>query len=392
MSTLNKKWLTIEEEIGKIKKSGRWREIIDLSFDGGRFQLHGLNVVNLSSNDYLGLSRHPDVVKSFVEGALKYGVSTCASRLVCGGRDFYREVEDKIARWKGTESALLFQSGYHANLGVIPAIVGKDDAVFSDELNHASIIDGCRLSGARVYVYRHNDVEHLESLMRSVNARRKLIVTDTVFSMDGDRAPLEDIVEVKERYGAFLMVDDAHGTGVFGKEGEGVVKEKGLTDAVEIQMGTFSKSGGCFGAYIAVSERLKALIVNRARSFIFSTALPPPIVCAISTSIDVMKKERWRAERVLSLARRIRSSASFMGIRTRGDTQIVPLIFGDSERTMLIADKLINMGFFVRGIRPPSVPEGTSRIRVSPSAEHSDEEIDGFISALKEVVGGVIEG
>lgn len=386
MSTINKKWLTIEEEIRRIKISGRWREIVDLSYTDGKFFLHGIEVINFSSNDYLGLSRHPNVVKAFIDGALKFGTSTCASRLVCGGRDFYSAVEDKIAEWKGTETALLFQSGYHANTGVIPALVGKEDIIFSDELNHASIIDGCRLSGAKILIYSHCDIEHLEDLMRKSSGRRKLIITDSVFSMDGDTAPLEKIVEIKEKYGAFLMVDEAHATGIFGREGEGLVKESGLKDVVEIQMGTFSKAGGCFGAYIAISERLKALIINKARSFIFSTALPPPVVSAISASIDVMRRERWRAERVLSYARRIRTTSALMGIRTKGHTQIVPLIFGSSEKTMLIADRLVSMGFFVKGIRPPSVPEGGSRIRVAPSAEHEEDEIERFLSALKEVI------
>jgi 8-amino-7-oxononanoate synthase len=374
MSTRNEFLLTIQEELEKIKEDGLYREIVDLK-EG---------FINLSSNDYLGLSNHPEILSSFIEGAKKYGISSCSSRLVSGGRDVHRETEDKIASWKGKEGAILFQSGYHANTGVISAL--SPDEIFSDRLNHASIIDGCRLSKAILSIYEHCDPDSLEGLLKKSKSRKKLIVSESVFSMDGDMAPLKDIVFLKEKYGALLMVDEAHATGVFGRNGSGLCEDMGIQDGVDVSMGTFSKGAGCFGAYIAGDKIIIDLIVNRARSFIFSTAIPPPIVCAISKSIDIMKRDRWRAERVLGYGERIRKRMKEIGVDTgMSRTQIVPLIIGDERKTMEVASSLMKMGFFVRGIRYPSVPRGLARIRISPSASHSENEIEFFLSRFEEV-------
>ncbi len=366
--------LTIEEEIEKIKKDSLYREIIECAEE----------YINFSSNDYLGLSLHPEIISSFIEGVKRYGVSSCSSRLVSGGRDVHRETEEKIALWKGKEMAILFQSGYHANTGVIPALFPEE--VFSDSLNHASIIDGCRLSKGILNVYEHCDMNILEDLLKRSTKKRKLIITETVFSMDGDIAPLKDIVFLKERYGALLMVDEAHATGVFGKNGAGICEELGISEAIDISMGTFSKGAGCFGAYIAGSKIICELIINRARSFIFSTAIPPAIVCAISKSIEIMRRERWRAQRVLNYGERIRNKMKELVVNTgRSITQIVPLIIGDERKTMEIASILMKRRFFVRGIRYPSVPKEMARIRISPSASQQDKDIDLFLSVFEEV-------
>jgi len=374
MLTKNKFLLTIERDIEKIRKEGLYREIVELK-EG---------FINLSSNDYLGLSSHPEILSSFIEGAKRYGISSCSSRLVSGGREVHKETEEKIASWKRKERALLFQSGYHANTGVISAL--SPDEIFSDRLNHASIIDGCRLSRAMVSIYEHCDPNSLEDFLKKSKAKKKLIITESIFSMDGDIAPLKEIVFLKEKYGALLMVDEAHATGVFGKNGSGFCEEIGISDEIDISMGTFSKGAGCFGAYIAGEKVILELIVNRARSFIFSTAIPPPFVCAISKSIDVMKVERWRAERVLSYGERIRKRMKEIGVDTgMSRTHIVPLIIGDERETMEMASFLMKREFFVRGIRYPSVPKGRARIRISPSASHKENEIELFLSSFEEV-------
>lgn len=375
MLTKNYFLLTIEKELEEIKEKGLWREIVEVE-EG---------YINLSSNDYLGLSSHPEILDAFIEGARVYGVSSCASRLVSGGRRIHREAEERIALWKGKERALLFQSGYHANTGIIPAL--SPDAIFSDELNHASLIDGCRLSRAEVIVYKHCDVDSLEAVLKKYGEKKKkLIITESIFSMDGDIAPLKDIVELKERYGCLLMVDEAHATGVFGKKGSGLGEELGVEEGIDISMGTFSKGAGCFGAYIASSGKICELLINRARSFIFSTAIPPPAVCAILKSLDVMERERWRAKRVLLHGEEIRREMNSLGVSTgKSETQIVPLILGDERETMEIASLLMKRKFFVRGIRYPSVPLGKARIRISPSASHRKEDLEGFIRAFREV-------
>lgn len=364
----------LEGELDRIKKEGLYREVVE--YEQG--------FINFSSNDYLGLSSHPEIISSFIEGAKRYGVSSCSSRLVSGGRDVHKETEEKIALWKGKEIALLFQSGYHANTGVIPVI--SPEEIFSDRLNHASIIDGCRLSKAVLNIYEHCNPSSLEDLLKKSRSKKKLIITESIFSMDGDIAPLKEIVYLKEKYGAILMVDEAHATGVFGKLGSGLCEEFGISDKIDIAMGTFSKGAGCFGAYIAGDRMICELIVNKARSFIFSTAIPPAMVCAISRSIDVMKEERWRAERVLSYCERLREKMKELGVDTgMSGTHIVPLIIGDERKTMDVAGFLMKRRFFVRGIRYPSVPMGMARIRISPTATHKEDELRSFLSAFEEV-------
>lgn len=351
-------------------------------------------VLNLSSNDYLGLASHPTVTGAATNTLERYGCGASASRLISGTLDLHAELETELAAFKRTEAALVFGSGYHANLGVIPAVVGPADTVFSDELNHASIIDGCRLSRARVRVYRHLDMGHLGELLSATPpAGQRLIVTDSVFSMDGDVAPLGDIVTLAHRYRAWMMVDEAHATGVFGPSGAGVVEERGLEGQIEIQMGTLSKALGSFGAYVAGSRVLVEWLINRARSFIFSTALPPSMLAAARAALAIVKDEPERRQRLWNNAERLIEGLSRLGYRV-GDTAspIVPVLIGDEDRTMALSAALLERGVFAQGIRPPTVPPGTARLRVTPMATHTDADLErallAFAEAGKEV--GVI--
>ena len=258
----------------------------------------GRRALLLCSNNYLGLANHPAVREAASKAAVEYGAGAGASRLISGSMRLHRALEEQLAAFKGAEAALLFNSGYHANVGTISALVGNEDAVFSDELNHASIIDGCRLSGARIRIYRHNDVEHLAALLAGTAARRRLIVTESVFSMDGDTAPLAAICEVAERYNAMVMVDEAHATGVVGPEGRGVVAAEGLQRRVALQMGTLGKALGTFGAFVAGSRAMIDLLLNTARSFIYTTALPPPVVAAAAAALSIACADAERRQRL----------------------------------------------------------------------------------------------
>ncbi len=357
---------------------------------GARAVVEGQEAWILCSNDYLGLSTHPDVIQAMIDATRRFGAGTGAARLISGNTSLHEEVEEKIARFKGTEAALFFTSGYHANVGTIQALAGEGDAIFSDELNHASIIDGCRLSRARTFVYRHRDMNHLEDLLRreGSRARTRLVVTDTVFSMDGDVAPLEDIVRLAEQYDAVVMVDEAHATGLFGEHGRGMCEEKGISDKIPVQMGTCGKALGVFGAYVAGSSELVNFLINRARSFIFTTAPPPGICFAVIKALEIVEREKWRRERVQALASRLRTLLKSKGLNTlNSETQIVPVVIGSENSTLAISRALLKMGFFVQGIRPPTVPPGTSRLRVTVRADLPDGIIEDFCCALEKAIG-----
>ncbi len=381
MSTLDQ---ALERGLEDLRRRGLYR----------RLRVVGSAVLNLSSNDYLGLASHPTVTGAATKALERYGCGASASRLISGTLNLHAELETELAAFKRAEAALVFGSGYHANLGVIPAVVGPADTVFSDELNHASIIDGCRLSRASVRVYHHRDTGHLEELLSATpSAGQRLIVTDSVFSMDGDVAPLGDIVTLARRYRAWVMVDEAHATGVFGPSGAGVVEERGLEGQIEIQMGTLSKALGSFGAYVAGSRVLVEWLVNLARSFIFSTALPPSMLAAARAAIAIVKDEPERRQRLWNNAERLIEGLSRLGYRV-GDTAspIVPVLIGDEDRTMALSAALLERGVFAQGIRPPTVPPGTARLRVTPMATHTDADLErallAFAEAGKEV--GVI--
>jgi 8-amino-7-oxononanoate synthase len=378
----------LQAELEQIKSAGLYRRLRRVESDQGpTLKIDGREVINFSSNNYLGLANHPALGAAAKEALDRYGSGSGASRLISGNMSLHEALESRLAAFKGTEAALVFNSGFQANTGAISTLAGEDDAIFSDALNHASIIDGCRLSRARTFVYAHNDLNHLEErLKQSSGLRRKLIVTESIFSMDGDEAPLAGIVELAERCGAMVMVDEAHATGVFGARGAGVVQALGLGDRVLVQMGTLGKALGGFGAYIAGSRDLRDLLINRCRSFIFTTALPPALMAMAIAAIDLVEREPDRRETLRRNCERLRSGLAALGFQLGGGrSPILPLIIGDAGECMSFSEALMDKGVFAQGIRPPTVPPGTSRLRITLMATHTDKQIDRALEAFKTV-------
>jgi glycine C-acetyltransferase len=377
------------EELDRLRSQGLYRTLRRVDGEqGSSVAVDGKRRILLCSNNYLGLANHPALKKAASEALERFGCGSGASRLISGTMALHQDLEERVAAFKGTEAALIFNSGFQANTGIIPALVEREDAVFSDALNHASIIDGCRLSRAKVHIYRHCDPDHLGSLLqREAQARRKLIVTESVFSMDGDLAPLADIVSHAERYGALLMVDEAHATGLFGPHGAGLAQELGLQDGVDIQMGTFSKALGSFGAYVAGSKAMIELLVNRARPFIYSTSLPPPVLGASLAAVDLVEKDRSLRDSLWSNVRFAKQELASLGLgKEAAESPIFPIVIGDPEKTLQAATALDERGVFVQAIRPPTVPAGTSRLRLTVMATHSRQELQTALIALSEVL------
>lgn len=373
------------EKLAVLKEKGFLREIRDrMSPQGPRVVFNGKEFINFSSNDYLGLSNHAYLIRKAEEALDNYGYGSAASRLLGGGSTVYRDLEDKIANFKGTERALIFNSGYSANTGIIPAITDKNDVIFSDELNHASIIDGCRLSKARAFVYKHKDVLHLEKLVREDTAGFKIVITDTVFSMDGDIAPLPDIYNICIRNNAILYVDDAHGTGVLGN-GYGALSHFHLNpEPWIIQMGTFSKALGSFGAFVAGSTEVIDWILNKARSFIFSTALPSCVIAASLAALEVIENNPELVKRLWLNREKVANIIKNTGFDIMGsETPIIPLRTGNLDNTIRISRHLFENGIYAPAIRPPTVND--PRIRLNVIASHSDKDMERLIEVLKEV-------
>ncbi|CAM4331886.1 8-amino-7-oxononanoate synthase [Paenibacillus tarimensis] len=341
-------------------------------------------LLDLSSNDYLGLAGHPAIAEAMREALLTGGTGAGASRLVTGNHPVFGQLEEAVAAWQGCDAALIFANGYMANAGVISAVAGRGDAVFSDRLNHASITDGIVLSRAEHVRYRHNDMEHLRALLeKHKHARRKLIVTDAVFSMDGDQAPLRELAELKREYGAMLMVDEAHSGGLYGQFGEGLCRAAGVQDMVDIHMGTFSKAFGVYGAYVCGSHTLIRWLVNKARPLIYSTALPPCLVAGVLKSLELVQTEHWRREQLSGSGRLFRSALREAGLAAgEGDSPIIPLILGGNAEALHVSTALEDEGIAAVAIRPPTVPEGTARIRFSLSAAHSREELTDAVKII----------
>lgn len=378
------------EELEGLRQQGLFRSLRVVGGpQTGRVLLDGREVLLLCSNNYLGLADHPALKEASIRAVERYGVSSGASRLVSGTMELHDALEKRLAAFKGTESALVFNSGYAANAGIIPALVGKGDVIFSDRLNHASIVDGALLSRARFVRYPHNDMAALGRLLAEMDvAGRRLIVTDGVFSMDGDLAPLAELAALRRKYGALLMVDDAHGTGVLGPTGRGSAELCGVPGEIDIQMGTLGKGLGSCGAYVAGSRELVELLVNRARSFIFSTALPPAVLAASLAALDLVDSPAG-ADLRCRLARNselFRNSLRDAGFDTMGsETQIVPLFVGDAEPTMEFSRRLLAEGFFVQGIRPPTVPAGSCRLRCTLMATHGENDLERAVAAIGRV-------
>src|ERR687897_807854 len=369
--------LDLQDRLDELKGLGLYRRMRMVSGpQGPRVVLDGKPVLLLCSSNYLGLADHPRVREAAADAAMRWGVGTGASRLVSGNMTLHRRLEERIAAFKGTQSAVLFGSGYLANIGVIPALARRGEIVFSDELNHASIIDGCRLSGAETFVYRHADVEHLQWGLRNADGRAALIVTEGVFAVDGDVAPLEEIVELARRHDVRVMVDDAHGTGTLGPGGRGAVAEAGLEGEVDVIVGTLGKALGSYGAFAACDHVMARYLVNTARPLIFSTGLPPAAIGAAMAALELLQEQPRRVERLWDNCDALRDELAREGFDVSGsETQIVPLIVGDAGLAMRICEAALEQGVFAQAIRPPTVPDGTSRLRLAVMASHTRSEL-----------------
>jgi 8-amino-7-oxononanoate synthase len=382
----------IAERLAEIEQLGLTRRLRMVSGpQGPTVLLDGKPVLLLCSNNYLGLADHPRVRQAAADAAMRWGVGAGASRLVSGTMTIHRRLEERLAEFERSEACLLFGSGYLANIGVIGALAGHGATVFSDELNHASIIDGCRLSRAEVVVYRHRDVDHLDWSMRRHPGRREerggqLIVTDSVFSMDGDVAPLQEIAELARIHGARLVVDEAHATGNLGPDGRGAVAQAGLEDEVDVVIGTLGKALGSYGAYACASAEIVRYLINTARSLIFSTAPPPPAVAGALAALDLLEERPHRVQRLRSNARVLRGELAAQGFPVAdSEMHIVPLIVGEERATMRLCQGAIERGVFAQAIRPPTVPQGTSRLRLAAMASHTAAELRMAASVLGEV-------
>ncbi|KIE41518.1 MULTISPECIES: 8-amino-7-oxononanoate synthase [Geobacter] len=381
---------SIAGELQQLREQGLHRSLRTVAgSQGSRVVVEGREVMLLCSNNYLGLADHPALKRAAVEAVERYGTGSGASRLVSGTMELHAALEERLARFKGTEAALVFNSGYAANSGIIPALAGRGDVVFSDRLNHASIVDGCLLSRARFVRYPHNDMNALERLLAEHRgAGRMLIVTDGVFSMDGDLAPLPALAALKRQYGALLMVDDAHGTGVLGESGRGTAEQFGVTADIDLQMGTLGKALGGFGAYVAASAEVVELLVNRARSFIFSTSLPPAVLAAARAALDLVDSPEGDAlrRRLARSAALFRDALQGAGFDTMGsETQIVPALVGEAEPVMAFTRRLLEEGYYVQGIRPPTVPAGTCRLRCTLMATHDESDLERAVAAMTRI-------
>jgi 8-amino-7-oxononanoate synthase len=358
---------------------------------GAEVVADGRVAIDFSSNDYLGLASDPRIAEAAARALRDAGTGAAAARLISGNHPLHEALEDALARFKRAPAALLFPSGYAANTAAIPALVGRPDAVYSDALNHASLIDGCRLSRAALHVFPHGDVDALDALLRADEGRyrRRLIVVDAVFSMDGALFPLDALAEVAERHGAWTYVDDAHGTGVLGREGRGSPEHWGVEGRIDVVMGTLGKALGTAGAFVAGSEVLREWLLNRARSFVFTTGSPPAVAAAALAALRIAEEEPWRRARLRANARRLREGLAALGRPAPGepDGHIVPVLVGEAEETMRAGRRLLERGFLAGAVRPPTVPAGTSRLRLTLSAAHTPEQIDGLLAAIREVLG-----
>ena len=379
----------IEERLEEISEMGLYRRMRLISGpQGPRVLLDGRPVLLLCSNNYLGLADHPRVRESAADAAMRWGVGAGASRLVSGNMTVHRRLEERIAEFKGASACVLFGSGYLANTGVVSTLAREGDVVFSDALNHASIVDGCRLSRAETFVYDHCDMEHLEWGLREAGGRGALIVTDGVFSMDGDIAPLEEIVELAQRYDARVMVDDAHGMGTIGPGGRGSVADAGLEDEVDVVVGTLGKALGSYGAYVCCDKPMAKWLVNSARTLIFSTALPPPAVAGAAAALEILVEQPGRVDKLRRNADAMRDAFDDLGLDCGdSETHIMPLVVGEADAAVAASERSLEEGIFAQAIRPPTVPEGTSRLRIAVMASHTRSELRAAARVLAEAVG-----
>lgn len=377
-------------ELRQRKTNGLYRQRRTLeSAQGARVRIDGRERLNFCSNDYLGLANHPEVVAAFQAAAATYGVGSGASHLVCGHSAEHQALEEELAVFTGRERALLFSTGYMANTGVVQTLLGRGDAVFEDRLNHASLIDGGLASGAHFQRYHHGDVTHLRTLLEKSTATKKLIVTDGVFSMDGDVAPLPELAQLARDHDAWLMVDDAHGMGVLGAQGGGVAEHFSLSAVqLPVLMGTLGKGFGSFGAFVAGDAVLIDYLINTARPYMFTTALPPAVAAASRASLNVLRTEPQRREKLASLITHFRREALALGLELLpSDTPIQPVLLGSNQKALAWSAALEARGFLVGAIRPPTVPAGSARLRITFSALHEPADVDGLLQALADCRG-----
>jgi 8-amino-7-oxononanoate synthase len=384
----------LDECLDEFRENDLYRKIRRIeSAQGTQIEIEGRMVLNFSSNDYLGLANHPAIKAAAIQAVERYGAGAGASRLICGSLGPHDELEEALAEFKGTEAALTFATGYAAAMGAVCSLVGKGDIIIIDKLVHACIVDAAKLSGAKLRVLAHNDLNDLEEILQSTASKsgttdpasRTLIVTESVFSMDGDHAPLREIVEIKERYGAWLMVDEAHATGLYGANRRGLAEELGVSDRIEIQMGTLGKALGAAGGYICGSRKLIDYLVNRARTFIFSTAPVPAAVAAATAGIRLVRSHEGNAMRS-ALWQRVLEARSKLKMETsKGLAAIIPLLIGDEAKAMEVASALLQKSIFIPAVRYPSVARGKARLRLTISAAHTPAQIDSLAGLLQHV-------
>jgi glycine C-acetyltransferase len=379
----------VKQEIEGLKEAGLYNHIRTLSSPQGAWLVvDGKQVLNFCSNNYLGLANHPKLIQAAKQACDKYGVGPGAVRSIAGTMDLHIELEKRLAKFKGVEAAITFQSGFNANLATIPALVGKDDVIFSDRLNHASIIDGCRLSGAKIIAYEHNNPEALEIAIKDnlSDYRRALIVTDGVFSMDGDIAPLDKIYEVADRYDILLMVDDAHGEGVLGKGGRGIVDHFGLHGKVDVEVGTLSKAFGVVGGVVAGNAAIVEWLHQRGRPFLFSSAMTVPDTAACLAAVNLLEESTELVDKLWDNAKYFKAEMKKLGFDTgQSQTPITPIMLGDAKLAQQFSHDLYESGVFGMAIGYPTVPQGKARIRVMISAAHSRDDLDKGLEAFAKV-------
>ncbi|MFH1848026.1 MAG: 8-amino-7-oxononanoate synthase [Candidatus Omnitrophota bacterium] len=382
----------IARELDGLRSMGLYRELSAIEGkQSAKIRIKGKDCINLCSNNYLGLANNPRMKKAAIEAVSRYGCGSGASRLVAGSMRLHEELEFSIARFKKQQAALLFNSGYTANLGIITALAQREDIVFCDRLNHASIIDGIILSRAEFKRYPHRDMQALKELLKAAgNYKKRIIVTDTVFSMDGDIAPLADIAELAKKYNAIVIADEAHATGVFGQRGSGIAEEMGLEDAIDAHMGTLSKALGGFGAYAAGRKELIEYLINKSRPFIYTTALPPSVAASSIAAIDIVRRDRGLHKQLWRNAgffRRGLIDCGFDILESR--SQIIPIMVGDAALALEFSRRLFERGIFIQAIRPPTVPKGASRLRATIMATHTEQQLKKALAILKEEGGKI---
>ena len=382
----------LADRLADLDSAGLRRVLRPVERRGGEVVADGRPAVDFSSNDYLGLAGDPRIAEAAALALREHGTGAGAARLISGDHPLHQALEREIAAWKGAEAVLLFPSGYAANTGAIPALVGRGDAVYADALNHASLIDGCRLSRAEVRIFPHADLDALERMLAEDAGRfaRRMVVADAVFSMDGDLLPLDRLVETAERHGAWTYLDDAHGTGVLGAGGRGAAEHWGVEGRIDVVMGTLGKALGTAGAFVAGSARLREWLLNRARTFVYTTASPPAQAAAAAEAVRIARAEPWRRARLRENAARIRAGLAEIGRPAPGakDGHIVPVVLGGAEETVRTGAALRARGCLVGAVRPPTVPPGGSRLRITASAAHSPEQVERLLEALRRELPG----